>query len=127
MAIEFQGMPELRRGLERLAREAPHEVGRALFQEAQIEATESRQRTPVKWGNLRASHEVHPPKIQGNDISVRITVGGPAAPYAWLVHEDLDATHTVGQAKFLESTLLESKPFLAQRLKRRIDLHRLMR
>jgi hypothetical protein len=53
---------------------------------------------------------------------VRMAFGGPAAPYAIKVHEDLEAFHRVGQAKFLESVLLESAPHLAQRVSRRIRL-----
>ena len=56
------------------------------------------------------------------DVAVALTFGGPAVDYAGLVHEDLDAIHPVGQAKFLESTLMESRPFLAARIGKRIDM-----
>jgi hypothetical protein len=125
--VSLKGAAELRRRLQRLAKEAPQELGRALFQEAQIERTESMRRTPVDTGALRASHEVTKPKIEGRDISVSIQVGGPAAEYAVIVHEDLEADHPVGQAKFLESTIRESAPFLGQRLAKRVDLNRMAR
>ena len=48
--------------------------------------------------------------------------GGPAAGYAIYVHEDLGAFHPVGDAKFMESVLNESRPFLAKRIAARVDL-----
>ena len=127
MSTELKGADEMRRKLERLARQLPDEVGRALYQEAQIEATESRKRTPVDTGALRASHDVHKPEQRGRDVSVTISVGGPAAPYAVPVHEDLEAFHKTGQAKFLESTIMESKPYMAGRVAKRIDFNRALR
>lgn len=123
---ELKGYPDLQRKLTSLMRNMPHEGASALFVEAQIERTESMRRTPVDEGNLRASHIVLPPEIRGGDASVTIAVGGPAAPYAIHVHENLEADHPVGQAKFLESTLKESAPYMGQRVARRIDLRRAM-
>lgn len=127
MSFEIKGLVELQRRLERIARETPEVLGRALYQEALIEQKESMQRTPVEFGALKASHVTRPPEIRGNDISVAIEVGGPAAPYAIYVHENLDANHKVGRAKFLESTIMESRPFLAARVAKRIDVARLVR
>jgi hypothetical protein len=103
-------------------RNLPVQVAKALYIEANIEATESKKRTPVMTGNLRASTIVTEPKIDGDAISVSIVVGGVAAPYAVLVHENLEAFHRTGQAKFLESTLLESRPFIGPRVAARVKL-----
>jgi hypothetical protein len=100
----------------------PLQVAKALYIEAQIEATESKKRTPVDTGNLRASTYVTEPIIDGDHISVSIVVGGVAAPYAVYVHENLEAFHEVGEAKFLESTLLESRQFIAARVAKRVSL-----
>ena len=131
--FDLMGVEEVQRTLDRMARNIPGEVGAGMFQEAQIEATESRERTPVKEGILKGSHIVEEPVIRGDDISVTISVGGPTADspegagYAIPVHEDLDAFHPVGQAKFLESTINESKPHMAKRIGKRIQLNRLAR
>lgn len=127
MSAELKGLDKMQRRLERMAQRVPTEVGRALLEEAHIERTESMKRTPVEFGALRASHEVEPPVVSGRDVSVKITVGGPSAPYAIYVHEDLDAHHNVGQAKFLESTIMESRPYMARRIAARIELNRLVR
>jgi hypothetical protein len=124
---EILGEQELMRRLERIERNAPDEFGRALYQEALIEEKESRRRTPVDLGTLRASHETSRPKADSSGISVTISVGGPAALYAIYVHENLEAYHKVGQAKFLESTLMQSRPHMARRIANRIDLRRMAR
>jgi hypothetical protein len=129
MSLDFSlsGAKELEEKLRDLGPTALVEAGRALYQEALVESKESQRRTPVDTGALRASHEVGKPEISGRDVSVTIRVGGPAAPYALVVHEDLEAHHPVGQAKFLESTLNESAPHMAERVGRRIDLNQVVK
>ena len=77
--------------------------------------------------------------IQSGDMqTVTLGFGGPAGignqggetnntevGYAIWVHERLDVLHPIGQAKFLESTLLESIPYLAERIAKRIALNKL--
>lgn len=104
-----------------IQRSVPQQIAAALYVECQIEATESKKRTPVDSGNLRASTMVTDPVITKDGISCSIVVGGVAAPYAVYVHENLEALHDVGQAKFLESTLLESRQFMAARVAKRVS------
>lgn len=122
MSIEVKGFIEVSTNLKGIISSVPKSVGQALQTEAEIEAVESRKRTPVEFGTLAGSHDVAKAKIKGKDISVEITVGKntPAESYALVVHEDLDAIHPKGQAKFLESTLMESKPFMAERIAKRL-------
>jgi hypothetical protein len=127
MAEVLVGAAKLEAKLRQLGAAAIKEGGRALYQEALVEQKESMRRTPVDTGALRGSHETSKPEQDGQDVSVRITVGGPAAPYAVPVHENLDAFHKVGQAKFLESTILESRSSMAERIAKRIDLNAVAR
>lgn len=122
MDFELKGGAEMKAAMERILRAIPREVSQALYEEAQIERTESMRRTPVLTGALRASHEVSKPVMKSDGWEVTISVGGPSADYAIQVHEDLEAFHKTGQSKFLESTLLESAPFMAARVAKRIDL-----
>lgn len=108
-----------------LTKALPEEAGRALREEAEIEMTEAKQRTPVLTGALRASGRVEGPDIQGYNIEVKMRFGGPSVNYAIKVHENLEAYHRNGQAKFLESTLRESARYMADRVARRIELNRL--
>lgn len=126
MAAEFRlfGVEQMQARLRTLATQFPHEVGRAMRIETEIEATEARRRTPVKTGVLRASIHVTGPDHRGRLISTHIVAGGPAAPYAVAVHENLYAFHATGRSKFVESVLLESVPFLSARIAKRVDLNK---
>ena len=114
------------RDLRTLIRSAPDEVGRALFQETQIELNEVKRLTPVKTGALRASEIATGPFREGNKIWTEISAGGPTADYAFHVHEDMEAFHADGQAKYIEQPLRESAPYLAERIASRIDLKKLL-
>jgi len=124
MDYEIHGGEELKETFEKILKAVPHEVSEALYQEAEIERKESMRRTPVDTGALRASHETSRPEMGWEGWEVTISVGGPAAPYAVYVHEDMEAFHHVGQAKFLESTIKESAPHMAKRVANRIDLNK---
>lgn len=120
VTFEIEGAADLSKKLAKLAEVLPAEVGKALRQEAEIEMTEAKRRTPVLTGNLRSSGHVVGPDKKSNDVEVSLRFGGPAAPYAIYVHENLEAFHKVGQAKFLESTLMESLPHLPARVAARM-------
>ena len=124
MSVDLKGADAMIKRLDTLINALPTEIGKALYAEAQIEKTESMRRTPVDEGTLKASHHVTAPETKGGVTSVHIRVGGAAAPYAVYVHEDLEANHTTGQAKFLESTLKESAPHILNRVARRIELRK---
>jgi hypothetical protein len=118
---------EFKRRLLNFKRNIGKEIGRAVYQETSVELKEVKRRTPVDKGALRASEHVEGPLRMGPNDSIiyaLIVAGGPAAPYAIYVHEDLEALHPVGQAKYIESVLLESRPFMAARIAKRIDLNR---
>ena len=124
-SITIIGVKGVVTNLRNIAANAPGEAGRALYQEAKVEQKESMKRTPVLTGALRASHETTLPQYEGHDVWVKIVVGGPAAPYAVAVHEVLEVDHPNGQAKFLESTLMESRSHMGSRIARRINLNRM--
>ncbi len=100
----------------------PDKVLRALNQEAEIELTEAKRRTPVDTGALRASGFVQAATRRWRSMVVTIGFGGAAETYAIYVHENLEAFHRIGQAKFLESTLKESAPYMLERLARRFQI-----
>ena len=125
MASGMRGVAEMRSLLQKIAAKFPDRVAAAIYQEAQIEMTEAKRRTPVDTGTLRASGFVAEPERHGRNISVTLSFGGAAETYAIYVHENLEAFHKVGQAKFLESTLDESRPFMAARIAKRVDLNKM--
>lgn len=112
--------------LDKLVAFSPDEFARALYQEAVIEEKECKRRTPVDTGTLRATVQVVGPVREGTTIRAWISAGteGPAADYALVVHEDLEAFHAVGEAKYIERPLMESAPYMAGRIAKRIDLNK---
>lgn len=121
MSFKLTGVGAMKAKIAALAASAPMIAERALYREASIVLLPKMQdRTPVKFGILRASGFVEKPTRRGRTIVVYISFGGPAAPYAWIVHEDLDAHHNVGQAKFAESVLNEEENNIPTRVMRDI-------
>ena len=114
------GVVEMSAKLKKFAKEYPKIVGQALKAELAIEMKESMRRTPVKTGALRDSHVLLGPFYDGNRVNAMISAGGEL-PYAVRVHENLEAYHPHGQAKFLESTLMESARFMSRRIAARIQ------
>lgn len=124
MASIFNGCAAAQRDIKKLQLFSPDEFGRALYQEAQIEVKEIKIRTPVDTGALRASITLEGPTRQGRRIFVAVVAGGPSVPYAFSVHEDLEAFHKYGEAKFIERPLAESAPHMSARIAARIDLNK---
>jgi hypothetical protein len=120
------GLDQVIGKLRRIHDGLPEEMARALKEEAKIELAEAIRRTPKDTGDLRKSGRLSEVKNSNRTSSIEIKFGGDLAPYAVYVHEDLEAHHPVGQAKFLESVLLESRPHMAKRLAARIKLQRLL-
>lgn len=120
----LKGADKLAARLDRAAKNMPNEWARALYEEAVVETNESKRRTPVDTGAARASHVTRKPVISGRQISVQIEVGGASLDYVIPLHENLEAEHETGQAKFLESTILESAPYMPQRVTARVNLYR---
>jgi hypothetical protein len=127
LASGFEGQAALQAKLVRATKQLPNEVASALYTEALIIEKNSRGRTPVDTGALRASHETSRPEISGDEISVTISVGGPAVPYAIKVHDDVEMYHKVGESQFLLKAVLEAAPKLANNLARRIDLSKVVK
>jgi len=71
---------------------------------------------PVDTGVLRASGIVLPAVLSAVGVTVEMGYGGNASSYALEVHEDLDAHHPVGQAKFLEVPVLAAASGMVGRI-----------
>lgn len=106
------------RRLQELAQRDGEAFKAALYQEGEIEMTESKRRVPVDTGALRESGRAESVE---NGAGVRLVYGDAAVDYAWIVHEDLDAYHDDGTAKYLERPVLESLPHLADRVATRMQ------
>ncbi len=95
-------------------------LSQAVFMEAQSVLNESKKIVPVDTGVLKNSGKVEKPTIREAGVSVEVTYGGAAAPYALIVHEDLNARHAPGKsAKYLEIPALQRKPLFTRNVKMR--------
>lgn len=121
-SLTMSGIPEMQRKLRTAARKAPIVFGNALYAEMQIELKEVQRRTPVDTGDLIATERLVGPFMDGTSVVVLMVAGGGTVDYAIKVHEDLEAFHAVGQAKFMESVLLESRKTIGARVARRMNL-----
>jgi hypothetical protein len=96
-------------------------VGPALYTAAQKVMTESKQSfVPVDTGALRSSGYVREPTYTGTATKVELGFGGPAAPYAVYVHENMHAHHNVGQAKYLEVPLNQAQHNIVEEVTTRV-------
>lgn len=81
-------------------------------------AAESQGLVPVDTGALKASMRVDRPEVSRSVVAVSISYGGPAAPYAEFVHENMNARHPRGgQAKFLETPVKRWQPKFVKAVK----------
>lgn len=112
-SLTFTGVGDLRAELERLGAEAPRIAAKILYREAEQIMTASKDQVPVDTGALRASGHVQPPVVQEARVTVLLGYG---KEYAIFVHEDLDAHHATGNAKYLEKPALEAAKGLEGRL-----------
>lgn len=130
MPVRMRGEDEMIRNLRFVRQRFPERTAAAIYAEMEIDATEMKRRTPVDTrpnaphpGQLRNSIHVEQPTIRGKTIEVTVATGAEA-PYAIYVHENPDAYHPIGQWKFMESVIRESRPHMAERIGRRIHLGR---
>ena len=114
--VKLQGLNKLKKRMKESPEKVIKATAAALNTEAEIIMTKAKELTPVALGTLRASGHVKTPQMTGTKISITLGFGGPAAPYAIYVHEDLIKYHPVGQAKFLEAPFRDRMIVLSQRI-----------
>lgn len=103
LSIEVLGLAEFVRAIEyRILGPVRVELPGAIYREGERMMTLSKLQVPVDTGTLRSTGSVSEPSMLSQHPEVSLGYGGPAAPYALIVHEDLNAHHTVGKAKYLE-------------------------
>jgi hypothetical protein len=120
LGVKMHGLNQLSRMYARVGTGGQRALTQAVFMEANDVLNESKKIVPVDTGNLKGSGRVEPPVVSGSGVSVEVTYGGAAAPYALYVHEDLNASHAPGKsAKYLEIPALQRKPLFTRNVKER--------
>lgn len=131
--VRLKGMDTLLRRMRRKGVKVERALGQFVTQEAESVMTLAKEKfVPVDLGTLRSSGFVSPPMRVGHTVGVKLGFGGPAAPYALMVHENPRAGKTqgispsgkpyktwssVGQWKYLEKPLKMKKRGRKDRLK----------
>lgn len=131
---QLRGVQNMKANIHAKGQKLIDAVETAMYQETQVEATECKRRCPV-WnpargvprghapGTLRSTIQVIGPFREGRQVWTLIVCGGSLAPYAVYVHEDLEAFHATGEAKFIEGPLLESRSYMTQRIQKRMRIN----
>lgn len=114
--LKVSGFRELKKALKAQGQRAEKSLAAALYAEGERIMAEAKRLCPVDTGTLRSTGHVQKPVIRRGSIEVTLGFGGPAAPYAVYVHENLNVHHTVGQAKYLEKPLNDAARGFAERL-----------
>lgn len=124
---EVTGFERLRYIISRAKREAVIVVASALYEEATVIFNETQRVTPVRFGVLRGTGFVEPPVVHNTSVEVTMGYGGPAAPYAFWVHERVFGQHgrrirhdSPTKAKFLEEPVLAAQAHVGDRIARRM-------
>lgn len=108
--VTKESITEVRDGLRALARASLAATLEGMLIEAQkIEAAAAEQ-VPVDTGRLRSTHSVTA------DPSRTGWVIGFGTDYAIYVHEDMEARHPVGNAKFLERPFVSALSGMLERV-----------
>lgn len=137
MRSTWDGLAELKEDLLKLLpADALKIMETAGYETAEEIITEAKKLTPVLEGVLKSSGHVQLPVISGNQVEVSMGFGGPAGAgnqgetnrkevgYAVVVHENLEAHHKVGQAKYLEMPFDRMKDKMIEKTKQGLERRR---
>jgi hypothetical protein len=126
-SFEIRGTKQVNRNLQEYADRFPEAAAVALFDQMhEIVEPDVYESTPEKSGDLRGTIQTESSVQNGKIVSCSIVAGGDNAPYAWIVHEDLDAFHPVGSAKYIERPLNRASRSFGQELGARLQVDKVM-
>lgn len=101
--LKVTGLEQVEANIQRIIKENWKDAKKALIQEGNIILNDSVKQTPVEFGDLRRSGTVEEVKDTKKEYEIAI---GFNTTYAAAVHENLNAHHDVGTAKYLEDPLM---------------------
>lgn len=103
----WEGLDESLDALEEIGDKSDEALARTLRSEGEaimtdVKASRPGKGVPVDTGALRSSGSVSGPNMASpGEPEVRLSFGGPSAPYALVQHERLDFRHSVGESRYL--------------------------
>lgn len=120
----FHGADAALRDLRKIKGFAPNDFERAQAEETEVEVGECKKVCPKLTGDLAETIRATPPVRKGRVVQTTIVAGDDTVDYALPVHEDLEAVHPNGEAKYIERPLQECAPYFGGRVAKRIDLNK---
>lgn len=124
MRIDFPDLERLQRAIVMSGPEGVKVAARALRHEAQEAFAHSQDEVPVDTGALKASGRIRPEigvLQSGNEVYVELTYGGSATAYSIYVHENLQASHPHGKAKYLEDPMTRQVQGISSRIADKVE------
>ena len=124
MKVIFKDLDRIQQALAQSGVEGVKIAARALRNEAQEAFAVSQVEVPVDTGALKASGRVRPETgvfERGNEVYVELTYGGTATEYAIPVHENLEANHPHGKAKYLEDPMVRQANGISGRIADKVE------
>ncbi len=124
ITIRYPNLSRVLSKVKRIPDVALRELSTVAYQEYELIMTDSELQCPVDSGALRSTGHVELPTLGKNTFEVVGGYGGPAGGGVWVnakgeiityvgyavsVHEDLEAYHDDGNAKFLERPIDASR------------------
>jgi hypothetical protein len=124
--MSLSGFEEAQRQLQELQERTLEALKVGMAEEGDLLARVAQELCPIESGALVDSALVYPVEQKGDVLTCGVQFGGPSAPYAVVVHEDLEAHHPDPnrRAKFLTRAEDELSPGRSERLVRVIDRER---
>ena len=125
MEIYFENLDRIQAAIAATGKAGAEVAARALRHEAQEAFARSQDQVPVDTGALKDSGRVRPELggvfHAGNEVFVELTYGSTAATYAVPVHENLEAHHPHGNAKYLEIPMAQQATGLGGRIADKVE------
>lgn len=115
--IHIDGFEKVEANINRLIKKNWKEAKHGLLEEANFVLNKSIPQTPREFGNLRRSGTVEETKETKTEYEVTI---GFNTDYAAAVHENLNAHHDIGKAKYLEDPFMAHVDKIPKNIAKRI-------
>jgi len=116
MSVKIEGLDEVLGNINDQVARMDRVTPDGCYEAGEIVKLTSMRRVPVDEGNLKDS------AFNRRMFGQIGTVIGYSANYALAVHEDLEARHTTGQAKYLTSALHDEETRIMETIKRHAEI-----
>ena len=124
MKIIFPDLERIQKALAESGQAGAKVAAMALRSEAQDAFAASQDEVPVDTGALKASGRVRPETgvfTRAGEVYVELTYGGTATEYSIYVHENLEANHPHGKAKYLEDPMTRQVNGISGRIADKVE------